>query len=137
MGALCESRYIPNFVKHQFHRFDLLQPLAFNYLENQIARSTGLIRFVSTHMATAYHSKHSSSLYILGRSSLPCIWLWVPTGQHVGGSSSPVLPFPLEPWILIPAMLVAGLSSSQMCPSVSLDLLLAYFSLQRKCMTFC
>lgn len=27
----------------------LLQPLAFNYLESQVARSTGLIRFASTH----------------------------------------------------------------------------------------
>ena len=66
-------------------------------------------------------------IYILGRSSLPCIWLWVPTGQHVGGSSSPVLLFPLEPWILIPAMLVVGPSSSLMCLSVSLDLVLTYF----------
>ena len=45
----------------------------------------------------------------------------------MGGSSLPVLPFPLEPWILIPAMLVVGPSSSLMYPSVSLDLVLTYF----------
>ena len=56
--------YMPNFVKHQFYRFDLLQPLAFNYLENQIARSTGLIRFVSTHMVFSWQLCTILHLYI-------------------------------------------------------------------------
>ena len=100
----------------------LLQPLAFDYLEDQVARSVGLIRFAFTVEVVGVgrqFPKYKMFFVSLGRSSLPCIWLWAPIGQHVAGFCWRAPPFPSEPWIPIPAMSAAGPSSSLMCPSVS------------------